>query len=117
MTELQQNILKYKRKIGVTNCALIAKLLCCREEYVRRFINQYNNKVSDPRRDMKIKVEAICPKCRKRHMVTMTSKPIIVPRVYCDEHDYLRYKPEGFIYSIGYGDSREPEDQTERGEA
>lgn len=41
-----------------------------------------------------IMVDCKCPYCWKMHKVPMINKPIIMPRIYCNTHDQLRYKPE-----------------------
>lgn len=38
------------------------------------------------------KVECKCPACGKAHKVKMSSKPQIMSRVYCPQHEYLRHR-------------------------
>lgn len=33
-----------------------------------------------------------CPVCQKLHKVPMSGKPDVLPRVYCPQHVYRRYK-------------------------
>jgi hypothetical protein len=51
-----------------------------------------------------------CPFCGCRHIVNMTAPPIITPRVYCDDHKYLRYSdadaPDVRNLSIRYNNRR-----------
>lgn len=114
MTPLRTDILKLWKK-GVRNKALIAKLLSCSVEHVKRTIEQRNNKTKDPRREMEVVVKCKCPTCGIYHDVEMTAQPNIMPRVYCKDHEYLRYKPEGAIYGIGYGDSTDRGDKCNDG--
>lgn len=35
-----------------------------------------------------------CPVCGVKHLVNMTAQPIIMPRVYCEDHERLRHNDE-----------------------
>lgn len=41
-------------------------------------------------RDKMIDVEAKCPVCGKHHVIKQETKPLVMPRVYCDHHVYRR---------------------------
>jgi hypothetical protein len=49
------------------------------------------NNVSIHRYQNKYVVLCKCPVCGVKHLVNMTAHPIIMPRVYCEDHAHLRH--------------------------
>ena len=40
-----------------------------------------------------------CPYCGEKHLVTMKTAPVVMPRIYCPDHKTLRkIEPGGYSY-------------------